>query len=97
MESEIDNGIIKSPGVTRDISETSISILLEKPYYLEAESKVDIKLWSDKYMANLKAEIVFVTQYEKSWNYSMKIIDYTNTYDEYLQMIYDIVLSGKII
>lgn len=89
MESEIDNGIQKMKGVIRDISETGVSILLDKPYYLEAEAEVDVSLRSENYYAELKTRIVFVNQIGKQWNYSMKILDYKDTYNEYLQMIYD--------
>ena len=89
MKSEIDNGVLKLEGVTRDISETGISIILSKPYYLEAESQVDVTLRSEKYVARLKAQIVFVSQQGENWNYSMKILDYTDSYNEYLQMLYD--------
>lgn len=89
MEGKIDNGVLELEGVTRDISETGISILLEKPYYLEAESEVDVTLKSEKYLANLKTQIVFVSKQGEQWNYSMKILDYTDSYNEYLQMLYD--------
>lgn len=89
MDAVIDNGVLILNGHTRDISETGISVLLDKPYYLEAESKIDITLKSEKYLANLKAQIVFVSKYGEQWNYSMKILDYMDSYNEYLQMLYD--------
>lgn len=89
MDAVIDNGVLNLNGYTRDISETGISVLLDKPYYLEAESKIDITLKSEKYLANLKAQIVFVSKYGEQWNYSMKILDYMDSYNEYLQMLYD--------
>ncbi len=85
----IDNGVDVLEGVTRDFSETGISILLDKPYYMEAESMVDVEIkWHD-YVAKLSAQIVFVVKWENKWNYSMSIKDYMGTYDDYLQIIYD--------
>lgn len=93
MTSEIDNGILKLTGVTRDISETGVSMLLEEPFYLEADSEVDVTLRNEKYLARLKAQIVYVSQYGDKWNYSLKILDYLDTYDDYLLMLYDRVPS----
>lgn len=89
MKSEIDNGILKLNGVTRDISETGVSVLLDKPFYLESETGVIVTLCNDKYLAKLKTQIVYVSKHGERWNYSMKILDYMDTYDDYLQMLYD--------
>lgn len=89
IDAEIDSHIIKMKGITRDISETGISILLDKPYYLEADTQADVSLKLNDYSVNLKTELVFVTYLDGYWNYSMKILDYTDTYDDYLQMLYD--------
>lgn len=89
MKAELDNGTLKLGGVTRDISETGISLILSKPYYLEADSQVDVTLRSEKYAARLKTQIVFVSRQGEQWNYSMKILDYGDSYNEYLQMLYD--------
>lgn len=85
----VDNGVKVLKGVTRDFSETGISVFLDDPYYLEAESMVDIEFeWSD-YHVKLQAQIVFVAESNSKWNYAMTIKDYKGTYDAYLQVIYD--------
>lgn len=89
MTSVIDDGIIKLTGVTRDISETGLSILLEEPFYLETGNQVFVTLDNGTYLAKLKVQIVYVNMSGNRWNYSMKILDYLNTYDDYLQMLYD--------
>ena len=86
---DIDDGKLVLPGVTRDISETGVSVLLEKPYYLKQDSMVRVALSWEGYYAKLYAQIVFVSKQGKYWNYSMTIKDYQDTYDEYLQIIYD--------
>ena len=50
---------------------------------------VELSLDSGMYQAKLKAQLVFVNQHDESWNYSMKIVDYMDTYESYLQIIYD--------
>lgn len=76
-------------GVTRDISEMGISICLDKPYYFPEGQQVEVELSAERYSASLLAEVVYVNQLENGWNYSMKILDYRGTYDEYLQILYD--------
>lgn len=89
LDGRIDDGKSVRNGTIRDISETGISVLLEEPYYLEADSMVSVELESEQYHAKLKAQIVFVSQQGRQWNYSMRIMDYGDSYDEYLQMLYD--------
>lgn len=84
-----DDGIRKLNGVTRDVSETGISVLLNVPLYVPDDYMVELSLDSGMYQAKLKAQVVFVNQRDESWNYSMKIVDYMDTYDSYLQIIYD--------
>jgi cellulose synthase (UDP-forming) len=74
---------------TRDISETGISVLLDKPHYFTEDKEVDLVVSGGAYEARLKALIVFVDQRDDLWNYSMRITDYCGTYDDYLQLLYD--------
>src|SRR5699024_3572218 len=60
MTSVIDNGIIKLTGVTRDISESGLSILLAEPFYLETGNQVFVTLDNGTYLAKLKVQIVYV-------------------------------------
>lgn len=82
-------GAQKVAGETRDISETGVSVLLEKPIYIPEDAELTLLLKSDKYEATLRTKVVFVSRRRHKWNYSMKIVGYEDTYDEYLQMIYD--------
>ena len=79
---DIHDGKLVLPGVTRDISETGVSVLLEQPYYLKQDSMVRVALSWEGYYAKLYAQIVFVSKQGKYWNYSMTIKDYQDTYDE---------------
>lgn len=86
---KVDDGKSIRQGTVRDISETGLSVLLDEPYYLQADAEISVEIQTEKYYAKLKALIVFVSQIGKQWNYSMKILDYGDSYDEYLQMLYD--------
>ena len=66
-----------------------MSILLAEPFYLETGNQVFVTLDNGTYLAKLKVQIVYVNMSGNRWNYSMKILDYLNTYDDYLQMLYD--------
>lgn len=85
----LNDGIQELHGTTRDFSETGISVLFDEPYYLEPDSLINIELQWKSYHVKLQAQIVFVTKFDKKWSYSMVIKDYMNTYDDYLQIIYD--------
>lgn len=76
-------------GKTRDVSENGLSIIFEKPYYLETGEKFDVTMSWAEYRADLLCELVFVSQAGENWNYSMRIEDYRDCYDDWLQIIYD--------
>lgn len=75
--------------VTKDISEEGIAVFLDKPYYFPEGQWLEVELQTEKYHAKLQVEVVYVSSINNKWNYSMKIIDYKGTYDDYLQMMYD--------
>lgn len=75
--------------MTRDMSETGISVTMDKPHYFSDDKDIDLTITTDKYRAMLKARIVFVDQRGEDWNYSMRITDYCGTYDDYMQILYD--------
>lgn len=77
------------PGITRNISEGGMAILLEKPYYFPEGSTMEVELKDGKYKSVVLAEVVYSNQINDKWNYSMFIHDYRDTYNEYLQILYD--------
>jgi len=76
-------------GVTKDISEGGISVYLDEPRYFREGEWLEVDLWSDRYKSKLLVEVVYVSKINDRWSYSMKILDYKDTYDEYLQLMYD--------
>ena len=83
------NEVYTLNGVTRDISENGISVLMDKPHYFPEGEWLEVDVASEKYGAKLLVEVVYVSKMEEAWSYSMKIVDYKDTYDEYLQLMYD--------
>ena len=87
----------KIPGITRNASEGGISILLDKPYYFPKKSKLKVVFDDDRdnngIYPTVMAKVVYSNQIDNKWNYSMKIRSFGNskkdTYNEYLQMLYD--------
>ncbi len=79
--------------VTNDISETGISIILEKPLDISEDELIDIVMETDSYMTDFKAKIVNVSSKENGWKYAFKIEDYNTKYEEFIQIIYDRVPS----
>ena len=76
-------------GMTKDISEWGISVLLDSPRYFPEGKWLEVDLASEKYKANLLVEVVYVCEREDAWSYSMKILDHKGTYDDYLQLMFD--------
>lgn len=83
------NEVYTLNGVTRDISENGISVLMDKPHYFPEGEWLEVEAASEKYNAKLLVEVVYVSKMDDAWSYSMKIVDYKDTYDEYLQLMYD--------
>lgn len=80
----------KYGGVTRDISEGGLSIVLTKPYYIENDDKITIFVSNERYKASFIAKVTHVRNDINRWIYSFNIIelDFENR-KQYFQLIYD--------
>ncbi len=76
-------------GMTRDASETGISMTLPKPYFFEENENVEIFLDTEDYHVDMFASVVHVSQRDDDWIYSMKVTDINGSYDELLGILYD--------
>lgn len=76
-------------GVTKDASETGISIELDKPYFFEEDTDVEILLDTDDYHVDMFAAVVHVSQRDEKWHYAMKVTDLNGSYDDLLGILYD--------
>ncbi|MFZ2539982.1 MAG: glycosyltransferase [Oscillospiraceae bacterium] len=74
---------------TKDFSETGISVVLNHPVDIDDENNVDIELKTDRYYAKIKGKIVHVGATKGGWKYAFFVTDMCNSYQDYLQIIYD--------
>lgn len=74
-------------GKTMDLSEEGLAVILDKPYMLG--DVVIVNVWTEVYRVSLKAEVVYVSEKKNGWVYSMRIKDYMDNYDSYLEILYD--------
>ncbi len=83
--------------VTGDISDDGLSIIYHRPINIDDKKPVGIDLKTDDYKCRLTCRLIYSDDPdnldERGYKYAFKIIDYMNTYYEYLQMIYDRVPS----
>lgn len=83
------------PGVTEDISEGGMAVLLEQPEYLPPEEDISLTVSYRKdedtqYQAAMRMQVKYVKQNGSRWKYSMMVTDISEKdRQEYLQIIYD--------
>lgn len=78
-------------GVTNDISETGMSILLSRPLYLpHGEGTMKLRIWTGRYEAAMRATCIHVEQRQSEWKYGVQITKLEGRdRDEYFQILYD--------
>lgn len=74
---------------TMNISEHGLALELDEPINVDDEKDVDLKLWESRYEAKIKAKVVHVNNIGKKWKYAFQITDYCDSFEEYLQLVYD--------
>lgn len=74
---------------TINISEEGLALKLDRPVNVNDGEPASLRLWDARYEAELKAQIVHVDRYGEDWKYAFQIREYCETYDEYLQLLYD--------
>lgn len=74
---------------TKDFSETGISLILKSPVDIDDENDVDIILKTERYYAKLRARVVHVSRVREGYKYAFKITDMCDSYQQYLQIVYD--------
>lgn len=89
MDCTIHTSTSSYTGKTLDLSETGAAVRMDAPVSIDTGEDVTLELRDGRYEAVLKAQIVHVDNNKDSWKYAFKITDYANTYDEYLQLLFD--------
>ena len=75
---------------TKDFSETGVSVLIEKPYFIDDQGDVELWISSERYEAKVKARVLHVKKEEGMWKYSFEITEIPQEYkSDYMQLIFD--------
>lgn len=74
---------------TNDFSETGLAVNLDRPTDIDDMEDVSISLNTDRYHVQLKGKVVHVDKKKNCWKYAFAITDMCDSFDEYLQMLYD--------
>lgn len=74
---------------TINISEEGLAVSLSQPINIDDKEDAQLRLWNERYKAVVKARVVHVDNKKKSWKYAFYINDYCDTFEEYLQLLYD--------
>ncbi|WP_242967881.1 glycosyltransferase [Tepidibacter mesophilus] len=86
----IENSNFKINCLTRDISESGFSIILDFPKYIDYKEECEIVLKTDRYLSHFKAKIVHVDRIKKQWKFSFYICEIKELEKkQLLQIIYD--------
>lgn len=80
-------------GVTEDIAEGGLSILLKEPHDIAEQETVTLVLKNEHYQATVEVRVVSVSRKEKEYRYAFVVTDYKDDKADYFQMIYDRVPS----
>lgn len=77
-------------GVTSDISEGGLAVLLDAPEYIPYDEDLEISVQYLDYSANIKGRIVHVARAQDKWKYSIKITGMTGENKGiYFQIVFD--------
>lgn len=74
---------------TLDISETGVALAFHRPVDIDDEEEVTMRLSDGPYKAMVKGRVVHVDNRGDNWKYAFRITDYCDTYEEFLQLLYD--------
>jgi cellulose synthase (UDP-forming) len=76
-------------GRTMDISEGGLALFTRQHPRLALGAQVRLKVWDERYKAQLFAQLVRVDPCDDGWRYAFEIVDDCGTGSEYWQLIYD--------
>lgn len=83
-------GKVRLQGITADVSDSGMAIMLGGPEYLPSDISFPLQLHYKDYKANIWAKIVHVQPADNRWKYSLVITDMREEDKRaYFQMIYD--------
>lgn len=74
---------------TINISEHGLALELGQPINVDDEREACLCLHDGRYKAEVRAKVVHVNSFRGKWKYAFQITDYGDSYEEYLQLVYD--------
>ncbi|MDL2288087.1 glycosyltransferase [Oscillospiraceae bacterium OttesenSCG-928-F05] len=74
---------------TIDFSETGVAVFLQEPTDIDEKETVTLRLKTDRYASQLEAKVVHVGPLRGGWKYAFEVESYCDTFDDYLQIMYD--------
>ncbi len=78
---------------TVDLSDDGIALSVERPINIDKNTPCFVKLENEEYSCILKCVLVYVDDIRKdnecNWKYAFRVENYCNTYEDYMQLIYD--------
>ncbi|MDR2770586.1 MAG: glycosyltransferase, partial [Clostridiales Family XIII bacterium] len=87
-ELESDGRVLR--GLTCDLSETGLSVALDRPAYVPYEDVFSIRLRDREYRSEMRGELTHVVQSGKQWKYCIRIASMEEQdRREYMQMVFD--------
>ena len=89
VDCEIKTNTTAYPCKTKDISETGVAVLFKRPVDIDEDECVTLVLSDTPYKATVKGKVVHVDNMGNAWKYAFTVTDYLESYEEYLQIIYD--------
>ncbi|MDD4074472.1 MAG: glycosyltransferase [Eubacteriales bacterium] len=87
LSCELADSVIRVPCLTRDFSEDGLSAMLDEPVDLDDTVTVSIK--NERYSVKMKAEVRHVDKVGKKYKYAYRITDRMDSFDQWLQLLYD--------
>jgi cellulose synthase (UDP-forming) len=77
-------------GNTQDVSETGLSVSLDRPAYVPHDGTFRIRLRDREYLSELQGELTHVIERENRWKYCVRIVEMAEADRRaYMQMVFD--------
>lgn len=89
MECRVKTAYEEETGKTVDISESGISVLLDRGMDIDEGEAVELTLDDGRYHAKLTGEIVLVEKQGEKWRYVFLVKEMGESKAEFMQLIYD--------
>ncbi|MGI6153228.1 MAG: PilZ domain-containing protein, partial [Christensenellaceae bacterium] len=87
---EIHTGLSALCGVTEDVSDKGLAVLMDDPEYIPDDSSFRVTLRDNGYCANMEAIIAHIDQVDGKWKYSMQVKPCSpQDKAQYSQIVYD--------